>query len=224
MNPIRQRVATVGLAMAAAGIVAAPAAFSAVGDVVFAKRAGTAANAEKVNGIAASRTAEKGKLVPLDRRGLLPASAIPASAAPGRTYTGVIGVTGWAASAPSSTDPTKTTWAGTVLKLPAYAPVNLKSDQMGILGGGIELPDCEGTFSRPTAPPGLLCVYPGNEPGGELTVEEAEVVNVAKNGEGSYEAYVRPISRDGVRFEVQGAAAGFFRLYATWAYTAPLPK
>ena len=130
-----------------------------------------------------------------------------------------------ASSGAPNADDTLSDWSGSTITLPFRASVGLGVDDVGVSAGGVELPDCTGSFDNPTAPAGKLCVYPGREVDEAANVffDDAEVANIAKNGEGAFEAYARPIGggRYGVRIEAKAAAAGVAKFYATWAYTAP---
>ncbi len=179
-----------------------------------------AKNARKVNGIAAAKKPTKNRLVPLDGKGQFPASTMNPNAGKGRTYRGVFYVEG---TAPTGTDPaTLPFFIGAGLSLP-FAKQGLEPGDASITGGGIESPDCEGTFADPTAPKGKLCIYPGAEAGGDISADEADVLNVLKNGEGAFEAtpFIVGSGRLGVRVSVQAAAPGRVKFGGTWAYTAP---
>jgi hypothetical protein len=182
---------------------------------LFAAKAGqadtakVAAHARLVGGIAASRTPEPGKLVALDAKGRLPGGVLPRRLGPGETITGVVGGAGMAA--------TKEAWLGATGSFPV--PVSRLDDEtLGVLGGGVELPECEGSAGAPTAPPGRLCIYPA--------AYTDAINNVLANGEGALEAYARPIvdGRHGFRVEWKAAVAGYSSFYASWAYTAPDPR
>lgn len=185
----------------------------------------TARNALAVGGFSASAGAQANSLLVLDANAQFPPSVVAQGFVKGRTYTGTVGFTARADGAPDATDDALSSWMGADIAFPTKLELALDEGSMGILGGGIELPDCEGTFEAPTAPAGELCIYPGREVSDEDGVlpEDAEIINIAKNGEGSLEAYVRPIGDGsyGVRVEAKAAAAGTSRFYATWAYTAP---
>ena len=181
-----------------------------------------ASNAKRVNGIAASRKASPNKLVPLTGNGVFPASTINPNAGTGRTYRGVFAVEG---TAPAGTDPTvpaNVFVIGGGITLP-WTTAAMEPGDAGVVGGGLEVPDCEGNFSNPTAPKGKLCIYPGSSTGGEISDDEADVLNVLKNGEGSLEAtpWIVGSGHLGVRVEVWAAAPGHVKFTATWAYTAP---
>jgi hypothetical protein len=214
-----------GRALAALAVACGLAAVVGVTQAVGASRsadARLASNAKRVNGIAASRTASPNKLVPLNGKGIFPAATINPDAGKGRTYRGVFAVEG---TAPAGTDPTvpaNVYFVGGGLTLPWSSKV-LEPGDAGVVGGGLEVPDCEGSFATPTAPRGKLCIYPGLEQGGEISTDEADVLNVLKNGEGALEATPWIVSGGhlGVRIEVQAAAPGRVKFAATWAYTAP---
>lgn len=219
----RRKLGAIGAGIAAAsaiGVALAPAATGAsIPDL-----ARRALNADRVGGIQASRTAKPNQLLALNRRGELPAAVVAAGPVKGRTVTGVVGTT-WLSSGAPNADDTLSDWSGSTITLPFRASVGLGVDDVGVSAGGVELPDCTGSFDNPTAPAGKLCVYPGREVDEAANVffDDAEVANIAKNGEGAFEAYARPIGggRYGVRIEAKAAAAGVAKFYATWAYTAP---
>jgi hypothetical protein len=181
-----------------------------------------ASNAKKVNGIAASRTPKPNKLVPLTIKGVFPASTINPNAGSGRTYRGVIAVEGTAPVGTDAKTPATSYFVGDGITLP-WTTVAMEPGDAGVVGGGLEQPDCEGHFGNPTAPAGKLCIYPGNFSGGEINDDEADVLNVLKNGEGALEAtpWIVGSGHLGVRVEVQAAAPGRVKFTATWAYTAP---
>jgi hypothetical protein len=135
---------------------------------------------------------------------------------PVTTY-GVVSVD---STAPAGTDPkTAPFWLGTSISIPKARHAMQQGDA-GVLGGELENPSCQGSFTHPSAPKGTLCIYPGLEDP-DNTNDFADVTNVAKNGEGSYEAlpFVIGNGKFGVRLAVEAAAAGRFRFTATWAYT-----
>ena len=174
-----------------------------------------------------SKTGEKpNSLVPTDSTGHLPDRIInfPVIEFPtlkeGDTITGVIG-TQWKAVAASDV-------SGASASFPFPLPVELPLTNFGVLGGAGEDPECTGTFLTPTAPEGHLCIYPGNESTATddgYGADEADVANIALNGEGNYEvtAYTMTgtASRYGFRIETKALAAGAAKFFATWAYTAP---
>jgi hypothetical protein len=205
--------AVLGGAAVGAAVIAAPATVSAVERVTFATKAG---NAEKVGGWKVSREPAPNTLVPLNGQGKLPAGAMNYRLAPGQTVTGAFGGTATVAAAGAI--------SGVAVDFPNILTARLAVTDVGIQGGGIELPECEGDYDRPTAPPGKLCLYLGPE-GDVTTQEDPEVVNVRKNGEGAFEAFVYPIGRkQGFRVEWLSNAAGGTRLYGVWAYTQPDPS
>ena len=160
--------------------------------------------------------------MPLTGKGVFPAATINPDAGQGRTYRGVFAVEGTAPAGTNPTVPANVYLIGGGLTLP-WSRTVLESGDAGVVGGGLERPDCSGSFQNPTAPKGTLCIYPGFEPGGDISTDEADVLNVLKNGEGALEATPWIVSGGhlGVRIEVQAAAAGPVRFAATWAYTAP---
>lgn len=115
--------------------------------------------------------------------------------------------------------------SGAAASFPLPLPKRLSLTNLGIVGGGVEDPTCDGSFEKPTAEPGHLCIYPGHEVG-YYSANEAEVQNINKNGEGNYDviAYVGSglAGRYGFRIEAKAATAGPAKFYASWAYTAPV--
>src|SRR5262245_22718105 len=200
-------VAVLGSAAVGAVIVAAPTSVNAVERVAF------ATNAERVGGWKVSQTPAPNSLVPLNGKGKLPAGAMNYRLAPGETITGSYGGT-FQATAQGQL-------FGIAVDFPNILTKGLGKTDSGIAGGGIELPECEGSYDAPTAPPGKLCLYPGPQ-GSAVTEEDPEVINVRVNGEGAYEANVYPIGRkQGFRVEWQANGAGGTRFYGVWAYTQP---
>lgn len=195
---------------AAAVALAASAGLADAADSIqgLAKRALFADKAGSLNGIQASRKAEPGKLVALDKKGKLPVGVAPRKLAPGETMTGVVGGAGLA------TTPKEVLGVSASF---AVAVGKITDEQLGILGGGVELPECEGNPGAPTAPPGRLCIYPSIY---------GDVNNVTLNGEGALEALAYPIvdGKHGFRVEWQAAVPGYSSFYASWAYTAPDPN
>ncbi len=234
------------LTLAATALVVAGSVGEATGAVTAVQRAILADNAKKVSGIAASKTPTAGKLLPLGKDGTFPASVMTMTAAPGKSYTGVFGVEG---TVPAGTVPdgngvldpaadggsqtyykdaagvkvlrANPFWIGGTITLPRAAKA-IQPGDVSIAGGGIENADCDGTYANPTAPAGLLCIYPGpqrdNDPTsvtdpttlGDVATIDAEVLNVFKNGEGALDAtpYLIADGTNGVRIEIQ---AGFPR-------------
>ena len=187
---------------------------------------------------------QPGSLVPTQKNGKLPARVIDLSVVqPGETIHGMIG-TQWVAAngkVSPSTGFSDTCSANPGLKngvqqaaqpcsgasasFPLALPKRIPLNQFGIVGGALEDPECVGTFQNPTAPPGHLCIYPGKEKG-FYSENEAEIQNIAKNGEGNYDvtAYLASgtAGRYGFRIEAKANTAGAAKFYATWAYTAPI--
>ena len=173
--------AVLGGAAVGAAVVAAPATVGAVERVTFATKA---ANADQVGGWKVSQEPTPNSLVPLNGSGKLPAGAMNYRLAPGQTVTGAFGATFATVAAAGADQRCRG-------RLPELLTARLAITDVGIQGGGIELPECEGSYDVPTAPPGKLCLYPGPE--GDVTPRRTpEVVNVRKNGEGAFEAYVYP--------------------------------
>lgn len=93
------------------------------------------------------------------------------------------------------------------------APVDIEGQDMGILAGLVENPNCNGDVTAPSAPPGSLCGY----------VDETGVVNLAKNGEGAYSVQFFPIDngRRGFLVTWSATAAGYSQVSGLWTYRAP---
>jgi hypothetical protein len=93
------------------------------------------------------------------------------------------------------------------------APVVLEGQDMGVLSGLVENPLCAGDAESPSAPPGVLCLY----------INEADIVNVAKNGEGSWSVQPFPIldGKRGFLVKWNAAAAGASQIDGVWVYRAP---
>ena len=112
-------------------------------------------------------------------------------------------------------------------KFPLQLPKPLRAAKVGILGGLNENGDCAGSFEKPSAPPGFLCVYPGQtgSSGEYFDKGEADIFNVAKNGDGAWAVEVYPLtgnaSKFGFRISAVASLAGPAKFYGTWAYTAP---
>jgi hypothetical protein len=203
----------------ALGVCAAIGAAFAVPSIVGADApAPLALNSQAVNGYKVSPTGSKaGSLVPTDSSGRLPDRIVPAAKLkPGQTMYGSIG-TQWVAAAAGGV-------SGASASFPFPLPRALPLTNFGILGGASEDPECVGSFEKPTAPAGHLCVYPGNGPG-FFSVAEAEISNIQLNGEGNLEvsAYLMSgkASRYGFRIEATALATGAAKFFASWAYTAP---
>ena len=179
-------------------------------------------------------------LVPTQKNGKLPARVVDLSVVqPGESIHGIIGTmwyapyskvspaTGFADGCSVRTGVAATGWqpcAGAAASFPLALPKRLASTNYGIVGGAVEDPECDGSFEKPTAPPGHLCIYSGHE-AGFYSAGEAELLNVAKNGEGNWDvtAYVASglAGRYGFRIEVKALGGGIAKYYASWAYTAP---
>ena len=175
-------------------------------------------NSYAVSGFKVSPTGKQARsLVPTDAQGKLPDRVIDLSSVqPGKSIFGTIG-TEWVAAAAGGAN-------GATASFPLPLPKRLNLTSFGIVGGGVEDPACDGTYEKPTAPAGHLCIYPGHTPG-YYSNDEAEVTNIKLNGEGNFEAVAYVLSgvagRYGFRIEVRALAAGTAKFFATWAYTAP---
>lgn len=94
------------------------------------------------------------------------------------------------------------------------APVDIEGQDMGTLAGLVENPECTGSdIDHPAAPAGVLCGY----------IDDANLVNIGKNGEGAYSVQFFPIGngRRGFLVTWSAAAAGYSQIYGTWTYRAP---
>lgn len=192
-----------------------------------------ARNAYAVSGFKVSPSGMQPKsLVPTNSAGKMPMRTMDLRHVPwGTTMTGVVGLE-WTATTIcnkggtySASSCTAAFGGGT--SFPLQLPKPLRALKMGILGGLNENSECSGTFTNPTAPPGFLCVYPGNtgSTAEYFGASEADIANIAKNGDGAYAVEVFPMtgdaSRFGFRLSAVASLAAAAKFYATWAYTAP---
>ena len=174
-------------------------------------------------------------IVPTNSKGKFPLRTMDLSKVPwGTTMTGVVGLEFTSASNCRNSkneavyDAGRCTAAyGGGTSFPLQLPKPLRAAKLGILGGLNENGDCAGSFSKPTAPPGFLCVYPGN-PGSTneyFGAGEADIANISKNSDGSWAVEVYPMTGDaskfGFRISAVASSAGAAKFYGTWAYTAP---
>lgn len=177
-----------------------------------------ARNSYAVSGFKVSPTGKQPRsIVPTNGAGHLPDRIIDISTVQsGRSIYGAIG-TEWVAAAAAGA-------SGATASFPLPLPKRIGLTNFGIAGGGVEDPECGGSYEKPTAPAGHLCIYPGHIPG-YYSTDEAEVVNIALNGEGNFDATPYVMSgvagRYGFRVEAKAKAAGIAKFFATWAYTAP---
>lgn len=201
-------------------------------------------NSYAVSGYKVSPTGKQPKsLVPTKANGKLPDRVIDISTVqPGKSIYGMIG-TQWVAATGKTTPATGFSdtcsanpglkagvqqaaqpCSGAAASFPLPLPKRLPLNHFGIVGGAMEDPECVGSFDKPTAPPGHLCIYPGNIKG-FYSENEAEIQNIAKNGEGNWDVtpYVASgvAGRYGFRIEAKANTAGPAKFYASWAYTAP---
>jgi hypothetical protein len=191
-----------------------------------------ARNAYAVSGFKVSPEGKQVRsIVPTNSKGKFPLRTMDLSQVPwGTTVTGVVGLEFTSASTCNrggsfSTSCTAAYGGGT--SFPLQLPKPLRAAKVGILGGLNENGDCSGTFDKPTAPPGFLCVYPGN-PGSTneyFSAGEADIANIAKNSDGAYAVEVYPLtgnaSKYGFRISAVASVAGPAKFYGSWAYTAP---
>ena len=114
--------------------------------------------------------------------------------------------------------------AGAAASFSLPLPKRPSLTSFGIVGGAVEDPECNGTFEKPTAPAGHLCIYPGKQPG-YYNQNEAEIQNIALNGEGNLDAtaylFTGLAGKLGFRIDVKAFATGYAKFFATYAYTAP---
>lgn len=220
------RLIALGVCAAIGAAFAAPALVGAEGPVSLAR------NSYALSGFKLSPTGKQpNSVVPTNAKGKFPLRTMDLSQVPwGTTVTGVIGIDFYnpvQCNRGGTLSTSCTTLFGTGVSLPLQAPVPLRPAKMGILGGLNENGECSGTYQKPSAPPGYLCVYPGNTGGDKnyFSLNEAEIHNIAKNGDGAYAAEVYPMtgnaSKYGFRITVVGSNVGAAKFYGTWAYTAP---
>jgi hypothetical protein len=178
-----------------------------------------ASNAGKVNGIAAARAPKANTLLPLNNQAQLPASVLPnvTKLKGGQTITGVIGG-GFKATAARDI-------GSATASFPIKAPKAIAREAVGMAQTSSESPYCTGDVGAPTAPQGILCIYPANE----------QFVNVRQDctpgpfpnctsGEGVFVVNWVPIfgAQNGFGVTWESIGAGTSQFYATWAYTAPV--
>ena len=204
-----------------------------------------ARNSYAVSGYKVSPTGKQpSSIVPTKANGKLPDRVVDISdVQPGKSIYGIIGTqwvaangktsaaTGFKDTCPanpglkSGVQMAAQPCSGASASFPLPLPKRLSLTNFGIVGGGVEDPECNGSFEKPTAPPGHLCIYPGNAKG-FYSEEEAEIQNIAKNGEGNWDvmAYVASgtAGRYGFRIEAKANTAGPAKFFASWAYTAPV--
>ena len=199
-----------------------------------------ARNSYAVSGYKVSPTGKQpSSIVPTKANGKLPDRVIDISdVQPGKSIYGIIGTqwlatvgkvstsTGFKDTCSANPGPSKSyqPCSGAAASFPLPLPKRLSLTNFGIVGGGVEDPECSGSFEKPTAPAGHLCIYPGKEKG-YYSEDEAEIQNIAKNGEGNWDvmAYVANgvAGRYGFRIEAKADKAGAAKFFASWAYTAP---
>lgn len=175
-------------------------------------------------------------IVPTNSKGKMPLRTMDLSKVPwGTTMTGVIGIefvnpTNCGSSPAftySGTSRACQNTYGTGVSFPLQLPKPLRNAKIGILGGLNENGECYGSFEKPSAPAGFLCVYPGKTGSAAEYFDktEADIFNISKNSDGSYAVEIFPLtgnsSKYGFRVAAQGAIAGPAKFYGTWAYTAP---
>lgn len=178
-----------------------------------------ARNSYAVSGYKVSPNGKQPKsIVPTNASGKLPQRIIDLTKVQsGETISGAIGIEFQAAAANAV--------GGAAASFPLPLPKRLPLTNFGVAGGAFEDPECAGDYEKPTAPPGHLCIYPGHK-AGYYSNDEAEILNIATNGEGNLEAAPYVMSgvagRYGFRVSVKAKAAGPAKFFATWAYTAPV--
>ena len=210
-------------AFAVVGCAALVGAGAAVGSTTAVKPVG------KIFGIPVARRPMPGAIIPLTKQAKLPASVMNYAVASGQTYYGSVGFEGYAdpltVTSVTATSPAGShiTQGGAVISLPRLT-TPLEMGDAGIVGGGLEPPGCDGSFDNPTAPPGVLCIYPGHaSTEADQTADTADILNINQTGEAAWDVnpYVLGAGRFGVRLEGTAAGPGRFKFFATWAYTAP---
>ncbi len=178
-------------------------------------------------------------IVPTNANGKLPDRVIDISTVqPGKSIYGAIGVqwlatvgkvsaaSGFKDSCSANPGPGKSyqPCMGAAASFPLPLPKRIGLTNFGIVGGAVEDPECNGTYEKPTAPAGHLCIYPGHEKG-YYSEDEAEIQNIARNGEGNYDVTAYLLSgvagRYGFRIEAKANVNAAAKFYASWAYTAP---
>lgn len=196
-----------------------------------------ARNAYAVSGFKVSPEGKQPRsIVPTNAKGKFPLRTMDLSQVPwGTTITGVVGIEFTnpqnCGSSPaftySATSRACQNAYGAGVSFPLQLPLPVRAAKVGILGGLNENGECAGSFDKPSAPPGFLCVYPGQTGSAAEYFDrsEADVYNISKNSDGAYAVEVYPLtgnaSKHGFRITAQGAIAGAAKFYGTWAYTAP---
>lgn len=216
----RNRLIALGACTAVAAALAAPALVQAQDPTSMVRTApvALAKNALRVSGFTVSPTGKQPRsLVPTNRAGKLPARVLNLNdAIPGQRMYGTVGVEFTAASANAT--------GGATADFPMRLPKLIRLANIGVTGGAFEDPECNGSFEKPSAPAGHLCIYPGYTEG-YYSKDEAELLNIKLNGEGNLEVapYVMSgvASRYGFRVSVTAKAAGPTKFFGTWAYTVP---
>ncbi|MDX6556124.1 MAG: hypothetical protein QOD86_2319 [Miltoncostaeaceae bacterium] len=229
MRPRLAVLLVMGLALGVVLVAVTPpgeAATNAVRNALFAKNAGA------VNGIQASRTPRPNRLVPLNRRGKLPASVIPASArVPGpagerglQGPAGAQGPPGRSALAPLQPGERihgvfavqgqgPNLWTGVTFPIPA--PTAVDSRHVVIAGNDVvDGAGCTGTAADPVSAPGYVCIYPtlsANTDTGFGWGAACACGDPTATGDGS---------RFGFLVQVNGVAATLLTSAGTWVYTA----
>jgi len=227
------RLIALGVCAAIGAAFAAPALVGAEGPVSLAR------NSYALSGFKLSPHGKQPRsVVPTNSQGKFPLRTMDISQVPwGSTITGVVGVEFTAAancrnsSNKAVYDASRCTQRyGGGASFPLQLPIPLGPAKIGILGGLNENGDCAGSFAKPTAPPGFLCVYPGSEgsPLGYFDSAEADISNISKNSDGAWAVEVFRLtgnsSKYGFRIQAVASDAGAAKFYGTWAYTAPGPQ
>ena len=191
-----------------------------------------ARNAYAVSGFKVSPEGKQVRsIVPTNSKGKFPLRTMDLSQVPwGTTITGVVGVEFTSAATCNrggALNASCTAAYGGSASFPLQLPKPLRALKVGILGGLNENGDCAGSFEKPSAPPGFLCVYPGQTGSAAEFFDkgEADIFNIAKNGDGAWAVEVYPLtgnaSKFGFRISAVASLAGPAKFYGTWAYTAP---
>jgi hypothetical protein len=105
------------------------------------------------------------------------------------------------------------------VNLPGIAPVPLDDAHVNFAADNStnttdDDKTCVGTFSNPSAPPGTVCIYLGNQIGLDTLAGHAWF----DDGQKQYAFYVQGSTTSGT---TTAMANGQASLYASWAYTAP---
>jgi hypothetical protein len=96
------------------------------------------------------------------------------------------------------------------VSLGAIAPVDISSSAVSVKGGSDAAPECTGSATTPTAPPGRVCIYPfGSDGTSASTWSGVSLTNLIRHGFG-FQFTPTPNTNSPDMY-----------IYFTWAYTAP---